>query len=310
MEYCVFVEPQQGASYGDLLAVAQAAERLGFHGLFRSDHYLAIGAAAQTLPGPSDAWTTLAALARDTQWLRLGTLVSSVTFRHPGILAMQVANVDDMSGGRAELGLGTGWYAQEHAAYGIPFPAKRFGLLEEQLAIITGMWATPAGTPFTFSGKHYSLADSPALPKPVQHQLPVIVGGAGASRTPQLAARYATEYNIFRGPVTAKEKFDGVRAAAERQGRDPDSLKYSTAVQVITGASDAEIDTRIRAIGQDPATARAGRETAVGSVQKVIDHLAAYHDIGASRVYLQLFDLQDLEHLEFIGTEVLPKLPH
>ena len=180
MEYCVFTEPQQGATYDDLLHAAQATERLGFTGFFRSDHYLTMG--GDGLPGPSDAWTSLAGLARETERVRLGTLVSSVTYRHPGILAMQVAQVDQMSGGRVELGLGTGWYRREHLAYGIPFPDKRFGLLEEQLEIVTGSWATPVGETYTFEGEHYSLQGSPALPKPTQAQVPVIVGGCGSTQ--------------------------------------------------------------------------------------------------------------------------------
>ncbi len=195
MEFCVFTEPQQGADYETMLRQAQHAERLGFDGWFRSDHYLVMGD-GDGLPGPTDAWTTLAGLARETSRIRLGTLVSSMTFRHPGILAIQVAQVDAMSGGRVELGLGTGWFAQEHAAYGIPFPTKRFGMLEEQLAIVTGLWRTPVGERFAFDGAHYALSDSPALPKPVQSPVPLIVGGGGPKRTPQLAARYATEFNI------------------------------------------------------------------------------------------------------------------
>jgi len=181
----IFVEPQQGASYEQLLAVAQATEALGFDAFFRSDHYLSMG--GDGLPGPTDAWVTLAALARETTRIRLGTLVSSATFRWPGVLAITVAQVDAMSGGRVELGLGTGWYDGEHTAYGIPFPAlgERFERLEEQLAILTGLWATPVGEKFSYSGTHYTLEDSPALPKPLQQPYPpLILGGAGARRTP------------------------------------------------------------------------------------------------------------------------------
>ena len=164
MKLRIFTEPQQGASYDDLLAVAQATEKLGFDAFFRSDHYLTMGDHASGLPGPTDAWTTLAGLARETERIRLGTLVSSVTYRAPGILAIQVAQVDQMSGGRVELGLGTGWFEKEHLAYGIPFPDKRFGHLEEQLEVITGLWGTPVGDSYSFAGEHYTLVDSPALP--------------------------------------------------------------------------------------------------------------------------------------------------
>src|SRR3984957_15588577 len=185
MRVRIFVEPQQGADYAQLLTVAQEAEALGFDAFFRSDHYLTMS--GDGLPGPTDAWITLAALARETSRIRLGTLVSSSTFRWPGILAITVAQVDAMSGGRVELGLGTGWYDGEHTAYGIPFPplGERFARLEEQLSIVTGLWATPVGETYSFAGEHYQLADSPALPKPVQRpHPPVIVGGGGASRTP------------------------------------------------------------------------------------------------------------------------------
>src|SRR3954471_14430069 len=161
----IFTEPQQGATYDDLLRVARAAEDLGFSGFFRSDHYLHMGGDGG--PGPTDAWTTLAGLARETSRIRLGTLVTSATFRLPGPLAIQVAGVDQMSGGRVELGLGAGWYEAEHAAYGIPFAEtrERFDVLEEQLAVITGLWGTGPGDRFSHAGDHYTVTDSPALPK-------------------------------------------------------------------------------------------------------------------------------------------------
>src|SRR3954447_4163922 len=203
MDLRVFTEPQQGASYDTLLRVATATEDLGFDAFFRSDHYLKMGDVPGT-PGPSDAWITLAGLARETRRVRLGTLVTAGTFRLPGPLAISVANVDDMSGGRVELGIGAGWFEAEHTAYGIPFPTlgERFDRYEEQVAVLTGLWATPAGETFDFEGKHYRLADSPALPKPVQHGgIPIIVGGRGAKRTPRLAARYAAEFNVPFAPA-------------------------------------------------------------------------------------------------------------
>src|SRR5262249_43015931 len=196
MQLRIFTEPQQGADYGTLLAVAQAAERLGFDAFFRSDHYLTIGGSG--LPGPTDAWTTLAGLARETSRIRLGTLVSASTFRYPGPLAIIVAQVDQMSGGRVELGLGAGWYATEHAAHGIPFPAlgERFARYEEQLEVITGLWDVPDGGTFSFSGQYFTVVDSPALPKPLQRpRPPVIIGGTGPRQTPRLAAKFADEYN-------------------------------------------------------------------------------------------------------------------
>ncbi|MGB4137906.1 MAG: LLM class F420-dependent oxidoreductase, partial [Microbacterium sp.] len=225
MEFTIFTEPQQGFGYDDQLACALAAERHGFDAFFRSDHYLRMGDGSP-LPGPTDAWTTLAGLARETTAIRLGTLVSSATHRVPAILAIQVAQVDAMSGGRVEFGLGTGWFEREHRAYGIPFPARRFGMLEEQLAVITGLWRTPVGETFSFTGEHYTLEESPALPKPVQSRVPVIVGGGGPRRTPAIAARFATEFNIgFQPNEVVAEKITGVHTACEAIGRDPRTLK-------------------------------------------------------------------------------------
>lgn len=309
MEYCVFTEPQQGASYDDQLRFAQEAERLGFAGYFRSDHYLPMGEWFDGMPGPTDAWTTLAGLARETTTLRLGTLVSSVTYRPPGILAIQVAQVDQMSGGRAELGLGTGWYEREHSALGIPFPPKRFGLLEEQLEIVTGLWATPVGDTYSFAGEHYSLTDAPGLPKPVQERMPLIVGGGGPSRTPALAARFATEFNIgFVGESVIREKFDGVRAAAEAIDRDPDSLAYSVALPTVVGATAADRARRAAAIGTTPEEF-ANDANVFGSAQQAIDKAGRIAELGAGRLYFQTVDMTDLDHLEYLGTEVLPHLP-
>lgn len=303
----IFTEPQQGASYDDLLAVAKATEDLGFDAFFRSDHYLVMGD-GDGLPGPTDAWTTLAGLARETSRIRLGTLVSSATFRHPGVLAIQVAQVDQMSGGRVELGLGAGWYAREHEAYGIPFPEKRFGILEEQLAVITGLWETPVGETFSFSGEHYTLTDSPALPKPAQERVPVIVGGHGPRRTPALAARYASDFNAaFPDPGVLPDRFENVRAACLDADRDPDSLVYSAAFVVAVGKDEAEFRRRADAIGREPDEVR--RNGLAGTVGEVADKIAAAAEQGATRFYLQVLDLHDLDHLELIASEVVPQLP-
>ncbi|WP_214465419.1 LLM class F420-dependent oxidoreductase [Microbacterium flavescens] len=308
MEYCLFTEPQQGATYDDQLAFARTGERLGFDGFFRSDHYLHMGD-GDPLPGPTDAWTTLAGLARETSRIRLGTLVSSVTYRQPGILAIQVAQVDAMSGGRVELGLGTGWFEREHRAYGIPFPAKRFDVLEEQLHVITGLWGTPAEERFSFSGSHYELTDAPPLPRPVQERIPVIVGGAGPRRTPELAARFATEFNIgFRPEHEIAERFAGVRAACERVGRDPRSLKLSVALPTLAAASAPELDRRAANIGRTVDELR-GDTNIVGSRDEIVAKVERLAALGADRVYLQLMDLQDVEQVEYLGQDVLPHLP-
>ena len=305
MRFRVFTEPQQGATYDDQLAVAQATEKLGFDAFFRSDHYLAMG--GDGYPGPTDAWTTLAGLARETERIRLGTLVSSVTYRPPGILAIQVAQVDQMSHGRVELGLGTGWFAEEHAAYGIPFPAKRFGMLEEQLEVVTGLWNTPLGERYSFTGAHYELVDSPALPKPVQERIPVIVGGGGAKRTPAMAARFATEFNLpFPEFADIPAKFAGVRAACEAIERDPNELIYSTALVVATGANEAEFTRRASAIGREPAELR--EHGLAGTASEVVDRLGALQADGVECVYLQVLDLHDLDHLDFIAREIVPQL--
>jgi F420-dependent oxidoreductase-like protein len=302
MELCIFTEPQQGADYETQLAHARAAEELGFTGWFRSDHYLAMS--GDGLPGPTDAWTTLAGLARETRRLRLGTLVSSATYRHPGILAIQVAQVDAMSGGRAELGLGTGWFEAEHRAYGIPFPKRRFGLLEEELAIVTGLWSTPLGETFSFEGEHYRLADSPALPKPVQRPLPVIVGGLGPTRTPALAARYATEYNAgFVDEPTIREAFARVGDAAEETGRARTDLRYSIAQPVAVGRTEAAFRARAERIGADPEHLRA--VSLGGTISEVADRIGRYAELGASRVYLQCIDLHDLDLLAELADGLL-----
>lgn len=306
MDLRIFTEPQQGASYDTLLSVAKATEDLGFDGFFRSDHFLRMGG-ADGLPGPTDAWITLAGLARETGRIRLGTLMTAGTFRLPGVLAIQVAQVDQMSGGRVELGLGAGWYEEEHTAYGIPFPKERFARLEEQLAIVTGLWSTPAGETFTHAGTYYRLEESPALPKPAQRKVPVIIGGHGATRTPRLAARYADEFNIpFASIEDTERQFDRVRAAAEEHGRKGDDLVYSNALVACVGKDDAEVARRAAAIGRDPAELRANG--LAGSPAEVVDKIGRYAAAGSSRIYLQILDLDDLDHLELISSAVQAQL--
>jgi F420-dependent oxidoreductase-like protein len=303
----IFTEPQQGASYDDLLGVARTTEESGFDAYFRSDHYRAMGGRSG-LPGPTDSWVTLGGLARETRRIRLGTLVSAATFRLPGPLAISVAQVDAMSGGRVELGLGTGWYEGEHSAYGIPFPplGERFDRLEEQLAIITGLWTTPPDESFSFDGRYYQLVDSPALPKPVQKpRPPIIIGGGGARRTPRLAATYADEYNVnFQPPETTGERFARVREACQRAGRDPSSLVYSVALAVCCAPDDATLRRRAAAIGRGVEELR--QNGLCGTPAEVLDRLRRYQALGAGRAYLQVLDLADLDHIRYLGAELLP----
>ena len=309
----IFTEPQQGASYDQPLAVAQEAERLGFDAFFRSDHFLRMGsdqAGPAALPGPTDSWVTLAGLARETTHIRLGTLVTSATFRLPGPLAIAVAQVDVMSGGRIELGLGSGWFEAEHTAYGIPFPplGERFDRLAEQLAIVTGLWDTPIGKLFSYPGSYYQLTDSPALPKPLQSpHPPIIVGGDGRYRTPGLAARYAAEFNL---PFQPHEAFpvacDRVRSACTAIDRDPATMVLSAAHLLCCGRDEAEYRRRAEAIGRDPDQLR--DNGLCGTPGEVIELLRTYAAAGATRMYLQVLDLTDLDHLRLVAEEVMPAL--
>ena len=309
MDFRAFVEPQQGGTYADQLAVARAAEALGYSAFFRSDHYVALS--GDGLPGPTDSWVTLAAIARETSSIRLGTMVTAATFRHPGPLAISVAQVDEMSSGRVELGIGAGWFEAEHRAYAIPFPplGERFDRLTEQLRIITGLWTTPVGNTFDYSGRHYTVAESPALPKPVQSpHPPIIIGGAGAKRTPALAAAFAAEFNLPFAPADAlKAQYDRVAAALTDAGRAPDSLTYSAAFVLCAGRDDAEIARRADAIGREVDELRSNSPVA-GTPAEIADKLGTFASIGVQRVYLQLLDMSDLAHLEFFATEVIPQL--
>jgi F420-dependent oxidoreductase-like protein len=310
VELRIFTEPQQGATYADLLKVARATEDAGYDAFFRSDHYMKIGQ-GDGLPGPTDAWVTLAGLAVQTSRIRLGTLMTPATFRLPGPLAISVAQVDQMSGGRVEFGFGGGWYAAEHTAYGIPFPevSERFDIYTEQLEIITGLWSTPLGEKFSYAGKHYQFTDSPALPKPAQRpRPPVLIGGMGAKRTPALAARFADEFNLpFVDPDSAAVQFERVDAACRAIGRDPAGVIRSTAQITCVGWDDAQVARRADAIGKDVEALKAN--SLAGTPAEVVDKVGQWVErTGVSRIYLQILDIADLDHLELIAAEVAPQL--
>ena len=308
MRFVIFTEPQQGATYDDLRRVAQTAEAAGFDGFFRSDHYLAMSGDGG--PGPTDTWLTLGGIALQTSRIRLGTLVTSATFRLPGPLAVAVAQVDEMSGGRVELGLGGGWFEPEHTAYGIPFPAlgTRFDRLEEQLEIIDGLFRTPVGEKYSFAGKHYQVVDSPALPKPTQSpRPPIIIGGAGKKRTPALAARFADEFNTpFASPADIPQMLDRVRAACAEIGREQ-LPAFSSAVVLCVGRDDAELRRRAAAIGREVEEMQQNGG-AVGTPDQVVEILAGYREKGIDRMYLQTLDLADLDHVELVASAVMPHL--
>jgi alkanesulfonate monooxygenase SsuD/methylene tetrahydromethanopterin reductase-like flavin-dependent oxidoreductase (luciferase family) len=252
----------------------------------------------------------LAGLARETSRIRLGTLVTPATFRNPGPLAVSVAGVDQMSGGRVEFGFGAGWFEAEHQAYGLPFPnlTDRFEIFEEQLEIIDGLWTTPSGMRFSFSGRHYEVSESPALPKPVQSpRPPIILGGAGKKRSAALAARFADEYNVGFGSASdTGQVFDRVRAAVADSPRTAESMTYSAMLTVCVGSDEAAVASRALAIGSDLPKLRSNG--LAGSPAEVVDKIGTYAAVGTGTLYLQILDLSDLAHLELIAAEVLPQL--
>jgi F420-dependent oxidoreductase-like protein len=306
----IFTEPQQGASYEQLLTVARAAEEGGFDAFFRSDHYLKMGSASG-LTAYTDAWTTLAGLARDTERIRLGTLVTPVTFRHVGTLPVVISQVDQMSAGRVEVGLGAGWYGDEHAAYGIPFPptASRYDLLEDQLEIMHGVWSAEAGTTFEHSGRtcSVSLQVDPLRPAQRPHP-PIIIGGRGGPRNARLAATYADEFNVaFVQVEVMREIHDSVRRRCEEQGRDPGSLVFSIGQVLCCGESEADVERRAGTIGRQVGELRENGLT--GTPAEVLEKIERFVEAGAERFYLQVLDLSDLDHLRLVASEVLPHLP-
>ncbi|EHY87758.1 TIGR03560 family F420-dependent LLM class oxidoreductase [Saccharomonospora azurea] len=315
MEVMAFVEPQVGAHFDDVLRVARSAEDAGFDGFFLADHFLKneefLKPNPGGLPGPTDVWLTLAALAQATSTLTLGPLMTSATFRMPALLAIAAAQVDQMSRGRLRMGIGAGWYEEEHHAYGVPFPPprERFDRLEEQLEVITGLWETPVGKTFTHVGAHYTLTESPALPKPHQQpHPPIIIGGIGPRRTPRIAARFADEYNLpYLDVDTACARFENIRSLCTELGRDPDEVVPSATHAACVGRDDEELDRRAAAFSAGIDALRIG--AMAGTPTEVVDKIGLWKErTGIQRLYLQLQDLRDLDQLDLIGAEVLPQV--
>jgi F420-dependent oxidoreductase-like protein len=305
MRMRVLLEPHHGATYAQILALAQATEEAGFDAFFRSDHYLGIDP-DDTGYRPTDSWTTLAGLAVQTERVRLGTLMTASTYRRPGPLAITVATVDAMSGGRVELGIGAAWFEREHRFFGIPFPplGERFDRLAEQLDIITGLWGTTPGERFSYHGKHYQLEGCASIPRPARRP-PIIIGGAGPRRTPALAARFADEFNSGMADGVA-ERFANFRQICEQSGRDPAGVRLSTTLPVCCGRTRREADRRAAALGE--AGLRMLRMGVTGDPGDVVGRLAELAEAGADTVYFHLYDVADLDHIGLLGREVLPQL--
>jgi F420-dependent oxidoreductase-like protein len=305
MRMRVLLEPHHGAGYDQILALARVTEEAGFDAFFRSDHYLGIDP-DDTGYRPTDSWTTLAGLATQTERIRLGTLMTASTYRHPGPLAITVATVDAMSGGRAELGIGAAWYELEHRFFGIPFPplGERFDRLGEQLEVITGLWGTAPGERFSYHGKHYQLQDCASIPRPARRP-PIIIGGAGPRRTPALAARFAGEFNSGMSDGLAG-RFANFRRICAQAGRDPAEVRLSTTLPVCCGETRDEAAHRAATLGE--AGARMLRMGVIGAPGDVLGRLAGLRAAGADTVYFHLYDVTDLDHVRLLGREVLTQV--
>jgi F420-dependent oxidoreductase-like protein len=313
VELDLMIEGQEGVTWPQWVALAQACEEHGIPALLRSDHYLNLDGEH---PGRAalDAWTTLAGLAAVTTRLRLGTLVSPATFRHPSVLAKAVATVDHISGGRVELGLGAGWHEREHAAYGFAFAdlRTRMDVLEEQLQVVHGAWADE---PFTFAGEHYRLADLRAEPKPVQRpHPPLIMGGNAGPRAARLAATYADEYNtVFASVEEIRDRKARIDAACRARGREP--IPFSVMTGVVVGETRADVRERAaglaRVEGAAPETIDAWladppQGWLVGTVDEVVALLRERADAGVARVMCQHLVHDDLDMVSLLGREVAP----
>jgi F420-dependent oxidoreductase-like protein len=311
---CLMVEGQEGVTWDEWLALARTCEDEGLAGLFRSDHYSSTIATADR--GSLDAWVTLAALAARTERIRLGTMVSPVTFRHPANLARCVVTVDHVSGGRAELGMGLGWMELEHASNGFPFrePRWRASLLREQIEIVVRQWTADG---FSFDGEHYGLESSRALPKPVQQpHPPLIVGGGGKRGTVDPAVRWADEYNTtFAGVDEIRALRQKLDAECERAGRER-PIRLTLMSTTVVGADENELRERARAVLErtgrpgEPEEWLAERRGArlVGTVEELLELLGRYAEAGLDGAYLQHLDHGDLDAVRLIGARIVPAM--
>ncbi len=308
MQLCLMIEGQEGVSWAQWVALAHTCEQHHIPALFRSDHYTNLDGQHPDR-GSLDAWATLTGLAAVTSTLRLGTMVSPATFRHPSELAKVVVTADHVSAGRVELGLGAGWHEREHEAYGFPFPGtrERMDVLEEQLQIIHGAWTE---APFSFAGGHYTLRDLDAQPRPVQQpHPPLIMGGSAGPRSVALAARYADEYNTpFPTLDDVRQRRDAVLTACERAGRDP--LPFSIMTGVVVGADEAELRDRAARLTERTGIANVAQEPPagwiVGTAESAAEQLAALRDAGVSRVLCQHLLHDDLDAVALIGDRLAP----
>ena len=315
VRYSLMLEGQEGVTWSQWLAIAEAAERLGFDALFTSDHYLSDVHVPE--PGSNDAWTLLAALAARTQRLRLGTMVSPVTFRLPIVLAKAATTVDRISGGRAILGMGAGWWDEEHRTHGVPFPStgERFEMLEEQLEIVHGLWS---GDVYSFESRHYAIEGCRFLPKPVQRpHPPIVVGGKGGPRMARLVALWGDEFNRVGGtPLQARESFARVREAVSAAERDQASVTTSFMTWVMVGRTHDEWRARVEAVRRMDRTAGSfeayladvSEDCIVGTVDQAIERMNAYAEAGVQHFVLNTELFEDIDMLELLAAEVLPKV--
>jgi F420-dependent oxidoreductase-like protein len=315
VRYSLMLEGQEGVTWPQWLRIAEAAERLGFDALFTSDHYLSDVDVPE--PGSNDAWTLLAALAARTSRLRLGTMVSPVTFRLPIVLAKAATTVDRISGGRAIVGMGAGWWEEEHRTHGVPFPptGERFEMLEEQLEIVHGLWSQET---YSFESRHYAIEGCRFLPKPLQRpHPPIVVGGKGGPRIARLVARWADEFNRVGGtPEQVGASFDRVRGEVSAAGRDTAGVRMSFMTWVMIGRTDREWRDRVEAVRRmDPSAgpfdaylAEVSEDCIVGTVDRAVERLRTYAEAGVEHFVLNTGLFDDLEMLELLASDVLPNV--